>query len=351
MRSDTFTLPSSIMLETILSASLGDDVYGEDITVNELEKICAEMFCKDAAILMPSGTMANLATLMSHCSRGTKAIVGDESDIYLYEAGGASVCGGIIYEPIKTQTDGTLLLSDIERVMSEDWSDPQFARPTLICIENPHNRMGGIPLNLDYLKNLYKLAHEINICVHMDGARVFNAAISQNITVDKIAEHVDSLQFCLSKSLSAPIGSIVLGNQDFICKVRRVRKMLGGGMRQAGIIAAPALYALKNMLQQLVVDHANAKYLVEGLSKINELRLDSGDPQTNMVFFKIDGIDTKVLIKKCYDMGLNIAELGHKRIRMVTHSGVNKEDISKSIQIIDEAIKSIKMNNIKGTLS
>ena len=334
MRSDTFTLPSKEMLQTILKASLGDDVYGEDPTVKNLELICANMLGKEAAILMPSGTMANLASILAHCPRGSKLIVGDESDIYLYEAGGASICGGVIYEPIKTQVDGTLSIADIINALPKDRADPQFALPALICLENPHNRMGGIPLSLSYITELYTFVKNKGIQVHMDGARIFNSAIALNITAKEIAKYCDSLQFCLSKSLSAPIGSIVVGNRQFIDKVFRIRKMLGGGMRQAGIIAAPGIYAIQNMKRQLKLDHKHAKILSNGLSKIPGIYLNPTEPYTNMVFFTIVNKSVDKFIELCKKSGLNIGNLGHNRIRMVTHSGIDKKQINLAINII-----------------
>jgi len=338
MRSDTFTLPSRKMLKTMLEATLGDDVYGEDPTVKNLESICANMLGKEAAILMPSGTMANLASILAHCPRGSKLIVGDESDIYLYEAGGASVCGGIIYETIKTQPDGTLLISDINNTFPKDRSDPQFALPALICIENPHNRMGGIPLSIGYMAELYSFAKSNKIQLHMDGARIFNAAIALNVTIKEITRYCDSLQFCLSKSLSAPIGSIVLGSKKFINKVFRIRKMLGGSMRQSGIIAAPAIYAIQNMENQLMLDHKHAQILSSELSKIPGICLNALYPPTNMVFFTLENRNIDKFIQLCKIKGLNIGELGTNKIRMVTHSGVTKKQIKLAINIIKQVM-------------
>ncbi|EEK72356.1 MULTISPECIES: low-specificity L-threonine aldolase [Bacillus] len=345
LRSDTFTLPTVEMLKAIIHAPLGDDVYQEDPTVNELETLVAKMMGKEAAILMPSGTMANLAALMAYCPRGSKVLVGNETDIYIYEAGGASVCGGIMYEPIPTQADGRLLIKDLARAFPEDPTDPQFSLPSLICLENPHNRMGGRVLPLSYLKEVQMFSRQKEIPIHMDGARIFNAAIAMDIPVKEIAQYADSVQFCLSKGLSAPIGSMIAGKKDFIQKVYRIRKMLGGGMRQAGIIAAPALIALKQMNDRLTEDHVHARQLAEGLAQIEGIECDVDSVDTNIVFFQV--IDKrytwKTFIEKAREHDLNIAELGHGRIRAVTHSGVNTQDINQALKIIKQIMQD---NNI-----
>ncbi|MET3658066.1 GntG family PLP-dependent aldolase [Sporosarcina psychrophila] len=336
LRSDTFTLPTKEMLEEVNPNYLGDDIYGEDSYVLELERKAAEIFDKEASLLFPSGTMANLTAIMAHSPRGSKVIVGNESDIYIYEAGGASVCGGIIYEPINTQEDGRLLIQDIERAIPLNKEDPQFSLPSLICIENPHNRMGGRILPLTYLKEMSEYARSKELPIHMDGARIFNASQALNVEPRVIAEHVDSLQFCLSKGLSAPIGSMLVGNKDFILNARRIRKMLGGGMRQAGIIAKPGIVALNSMVSRLKKDHENAKKLGVGLSKIPGIECNVEKIETNIVFFRV--IDERYslieFIKLAKYNNLNIDELGYGRIRAVTHSGIDSEDIEQALTII-----------------
>jgi len=340
LRSDTLTLPTEEMLESVVNAKLGDDVYHEDPTVKELEDLTASIMGKEAAIFMPSGTMANLASVMAHCPRGSKVLVGDETDIYIYEAGGASVCGSVMYEPIPTQKDGRLLINDLLKAFPEDPSDPQFALPSLICLENPHNRMGGRVLPISYLEEVKQFSKEKGIPLHMDGARIFNAATAMKLSVKEIAKYADSIQFCLSKGLSAPIGSMVVGDKDFIQKVYRIRKMLGGGMRQAGVIAAPALLSLKKMSKRLDEDHENAQLLAEGLNKIEGIECDVSAVDTNIVFFKVEEsiLTWQAFIEKTYNKGVNIAELGHGRIRAVTHSGVNKDEIYKALDIIQEVM-------------
>lgn len=341
LRSDTLTLPSREMIKAISEAELGDDVYGEDPTVKELEELAARMLDKEAAILLPSGTMANLTSLMAHCPRGSKVIVGDETDIYIYEAGGAAVCGGIMYEPIPTRPDGRLDINDLEQAFPVDPSDPQFALPSLICLENPHNRMGGRVLPLSYLREVREFADKKGLPIHMDGARIFNAAVAMDIPVSEITRFADSVQFCLSKGLSAPIGSLVAGNREFIEDVYRLRKMLGGGMRQAGIIAAPGLVSLNQMVERLSVDHANARRLAEGLAEIEGIQCQPETVETNIVFFRVvqDGFTWQTFVEEAEKRGLHIAELGHGRIRAVTHSGVTLEDVEAALVIIQDILR------------
>ncbi|SMO63452.1 L-threonine aldolase [Melghirimyces algeriensis] len=336
LRSDTFTLPTDKMMESIQAVELGDNVYDEDPMTQRLEEEVARKLGKEAAILMPSGTMANLASILAHCPRGSKVIVGDESDIYIYEAAGASVCGGIMYEPVPTQLDGRLAISDMEKAFPIEPEDPQFALPSLICIENTHNRMGGRVLPLSYLQEVRTFAEMKGVSVHMDGARLFHASVALGIEASEIVSYADSVQFCLSKGLSAPIGSIVAGTKEFVQKVYRLRKMLGGGMRQTGIIAAPGLVAIQHMIDRLNDDHANALRLAKGLSEIPGIDIRVEDVETNIVFFRIDHPrhTWQTFVQAAREHGLHIGELGHGRIRAVTHSGVQTADIDQALLII-----------------
>ncbi|MEV2279010.1 GntG family PLP-dependent aldolase [Nocardiopsis sp. NPDC049922] len=336
LRSDTFTLPSPSMRQAMFDAVLGDDVYGEDPTVAMLERRAAEVLGKAAACLMPSGTMANLASLMAHCPRGSKAVVGEESDIYVYEAGGASVCGGIVYHPVPNQPDGTLRLSDIEAAFPDDPSDPQFALPAVICLENPQNHTGGRVLPVDYLAAVRTMAAEAGVAVHLDGARIFNAALACGEDAATLASYADSVQFCLSKGLSAPVGSMVVGDGDFIRSVHRIRKMLGGGMRQAGVPAAAGLVALDEMTDRLETDHAHARRLAEGLAEVPGVALDPRPVRINMVFFRLTDPKASVaaVISGAAAQGVRLAELGRGRIRCVTHRGVTAEDIDHAVRTI-----------------
>lgn len=342
--SDTITLPTKEMMDSIQSAELGDDVYADDKSVNRLEDFASELVGMEEACFMPSGTMANLAAIMAHCPRGSKVIVGDESDIYIFEAGGPSVCGGIIYEPVKTQKDGQLALGDLENAFPFDTDDPQFALPSLICLESSHNRCGGKVLPLRYMKKVREFSFEKNTPIHLDGARIFNAATALNVEVREITKFVDSVQFCLSKGLSAPIGSIVAGNREFIKKVRRIRKMLGGGMRQAGIMAAPAIIALEKMTDRLDEDHKRAKRLALGLSKISGVYLNPQDIQTNIVIFKVDEKkhSWQVFLELLEEQGVTFSEMGYGRIRAVTHRHITNEDIVQTIEAVRNIMDSSK---------
>lgn len=341
LRSDTFTLPTPEMLAAITAAPLGDDVYGEDPTVRRLERIAAERLGKPAALLVPSGTMANLCAILAHCPRGSKVLVGDETDIYIYEAGGASVCGGIMYEPIATQPDGQLCLEDIAAAFPVDPEDPQFALPALLCLENPHNRCGGVVLSQHYLQRVHEFARGRDIPVHLDGARIFNAAVALGIGADQIAAHADSVQFCLSKGLSAPIGSLLAGPTKWVAKARRIRKMLGGAMRQAGIIAAPGVIALEQMVDRLADDHRNAQRLARGLQRLPGIAVLTDPVQTNIVFFRLTdpGVTWQAFVATAARRGVGLAELGHGRIRAVTHRGVAERDIDDALGIIEDVLR------------
>ncbi|MFI9123657.1 GntG family PLP-dependent aldolase [Streptomyces bikiniensis] len=341
LRSDTFTLPTPSMIRAMAEAPLGDDVYGEDPTANRLEELAAITLGKEAACFMPSGTMANLTSIMAHAPRGSKVLVGNEADIYIYEAGGASVCGGIVYEPIPTQADGRLLISDLERGFPDDPDDPQFAVPALICLENTHNRCGGAILPQDYLREVREFADTRGIPVHMDGARIFNAAVGAGTPVAEIAQYADSVQFCLSKGLSAPIGSMVVGSAAFIATVRRLRKMLGGGMRQVGVVAAAGILAIDEAAG-LAEDHRRARLLAEGMSRLEGIEVALAEVQTNIVMFRVTDprFTWKTFAAIAHEEGLAVAELGHGRLRAVLHRGLDDTDITKALDIIERILRS-----------
>jgi threonine aldolase len=340
LRSDTFTLPTAGMRAAMATADLGDDVYGEDPTTNELEAVSARILGKEAACFLPSGTMANLASILTHCPRGSTAIVGEESDIYVYEAGGASVCGGVMLHPIPHQPDGTLALDTIAAAFPADPGDPQFALPRLLCLENPQNQAGAKVLPLGYLAEAAALAAERGIALHLDGARIFNAALACGVPAAEIARHADSVQFCLSKGLGAPAGSMAAGTAEFVRGVRRVRKMLGGGMRQSGVLAAAGLVALAER-DRLVDDHRMARRLAEGLAKIPGIAVDTADVSTNMVFFRVvdPAWDHRRFLAACRASGLGIAELAHGQIRSVTHRGVDAAAIDRALAVIGAILR------------
>ncbi len=333
LRSDTITLPTEGMMHAITNAKLGDDVLDEDPTIHELEKISCEITGKEAALFVPSGTMANLTAVLAHCERGDEVILGDQAHTFLYEAGGISSLGGIHSHQLKNQDDGTLALDDIRNAIRTE--NVHFPRTRLICLENTHNRCFGFPLHLDYLHSVRSIADENALKLHVDGARLFNAAVALGIAVEELCGPVDSTTFCLSKGLSAPVGSLVCGNTDFIYKVKRLRKVLGGGMRQAGILAAAGIEALETMVDQLALDHQHAKVLADGLSSVDGLHCNPEFVPTNIVYFLLEreNITGQELVSVMEKNGIQFFELSPKRFRLVTHAGIEEKDVFKTIEI------------------
>ena len=320
LRSDTFTKPTSGMRAVMTCADVGDDVYGEDPTVNRLESLAAEMLGTEAAIFATSGTQVNLLALLTHCERGDEYIVGQQAHTYKFEGGGAAVLGSIQPQPLDLEEDGTLDLSKVAQVIKPD--DFHFARTRLLCLENTQ---AGMALPMEYLRDAAAFAHDHQIKIHLDGARIFNAAVKLNVSVETIARNFDSVCFCLSKGLGAPVGSLLCAGRDQIRQARRWRKVLGGGMRQAGIIAAGGIYALENNVNRLAQDHVNAALLADGLAGIQELKVHSAGAQTNMVFIQAEGAGEEELPAFLAQRGILIA--GGKNIRLVTHLDVSEEDI------------------------
>ena len=320
-------------MHAITNAKLGDDVLDEDPTIHELEKISCEITGKEAALFVPSGTMANLTAVLAHCERGDEVILGDQAHTFLYEAGGISSLGGIHSHQLKNQDDGTLALDDIRNAIRTE--NVHFPRTRLICLENTHNRCFGFPLHLDYLHSVRSIADENALKLHVDGARLFNAAVALGIAVEELCGPVDSTTFCLSKGLSAPVGSLVCGNTDFIYKVKRLRKVLGGGMRQAGILAAAGIEALETMVDQLALDHQHAKVLADGLSSVDGLHCNPEFVPTNIVYFLLEreNITGQELISVMEKNGIQFFELSPKRFRLVTHAGIEEKDVFKTIEI------------------
>ncbi|HIC74503.1 MAG TPA: low-specificity L-threonine aldolase, partial [Candidatus Marinimicrobia bacterium] len=287
LRSDTVTLPTDAMRQAIFDAELGDDVFEDDPTVNRLEGEAADVMGKEAALLVPSGTMANLVSILTHCQRGDEIILGDKAHTFLYEAGGISAYGGIHPHTLENRPDGTIDLSEMEAAVRLD--NVHFPRTKLICLENTHNVCHGIPLTKAYMDDVADLTHGRGISLHIDGARIFNAAVALGEDVKTLVTNADSVSFCLSKGLSAPVGSLVCGTELFIRKARRVRKGLGGGMRQAGIIAASGLVALDETVERLAEDHANVRRLAQGIDIIVGLTVDLNQVYTNILY--IDLVD------------------------------------------------------------
>jgi threonine aldolase len=342
LRSDTFTLPTPRMREAMARAEVGNDVYREDPTVRRLEERAADLLGKPAACLMPSGTMANLSAIMAHVPRGGKLLCGDESDIYLHEAGGASVCGGAVYAPVPTQRDGRLLPSDLDAAFPEAPGDPEFAVVALICVENSHNRRGGRALPPAYLAEVAAFAETCGVPVHLDGARLFNAAVALGVPPRELAEPVSTAQFCLSKGLSAPVGSVLVGPLETVERARRIRKMLGGGMRQAGIIAAAGLVALDEMSTRLHEDHDNARRLATGLARLPGVVIDPTLVETNIVMFRIDPalMSTVRFIEEMRARRVAVAELGRGIVRAVTHAGIDAADVDLALSVAAEVLRS-----------
>ena len=320
-------------MHAIVRAKLGDDVLDEDPTVHELEKKSCEITGKEAALFVPSGTMANLTAVLAHCERGDEVILGDQAHTFLYEAGGISSLGGIHSHQLKNQDDGTLALDDIRNAIRTE--NVHFPRTRLICLENTHNRCFGFPLQLDYLHSVRSIADENALKLHVDGARLFNAAVALGISVEELCGPVDSTTFCLSKGLSAPVGSLVCGNTGFIYKVKRLRKVLGGGMRQAGILAAAGIEALETMVDQLALDHHHAKVLADGLSSVDGLHCNPEFVPTNIVYFLLEreNITGQELVSVMEKNGIQFFELSPKRFRLVTHAGIEDKDVFKTIEI------------------
>lgn len=343
LRSDTVTLPPLNMRKAIARAQLGDDVYGEDPTVNDLERLAARILGKDAAMFAPSGTMANLLAILAHCNQKKRLLVGDQSDIWKWEAGGASVVGGIVYDPLPTLPNGEVPIEAMEAALYYE-KDYQCVPAGLISLENTHCLSGGKVLSLEYLSQVYEFAQRRSIAVHLDGARIFNAAVATGINVRHIASFADSVTICFSKGLAAPVGSLLAGRSSFIQHAKRLRKMLGGGMRQAGILAAAGIYALEHMVSRLAEDHASARQLAEGLAAIPGIEIDPQPPQTNIVFFTLadTNLSLKYFLYVLENEGVRINELGKRRIRAVTHYGISQEDIKFSIEAVRRALASAR---------
>lgn len=339
LRSDTVTLPTPAMREAVYNAELGDDVFGEDPTTNRFEQMAAERIGKQAALLVASGTMGNLVCILTHCARGEEVILGDRSHTFLYEAGGMSALGGIHPHTISNQPDGTMRLEDIRAAIRGP--NVHFPRTRLICLENTHNRCNGSALPPEYIDAVAALAKEHGLSVHLDGARIFNAAVALGLDAKELTRSVDSVIFCLSKGLSAPVGSVVCGSSEFIAEARRTRKVLGGGMRQSGVIAAAGITALEEMVDRLAEDHENARRLAKGIAAIRGLSIDPATVQTDIVYFELAGnrLTADEMVKELGKKGIKILRVGPSRFRAVTHYGISAEDIDLTVKALDEVMK------------
>ncbi len=339
LRSDTVTQPTPAMREAMAQAKVGDDVLGEDPTINRLEDLAASMTGKAAGLFMPSGTMSNLAAMLTHCGRGDEVILGDKAHTVLFEAGGISALGGIHSRQIPNQPDGTLDLQDIIAVIRPD--DVHQPPTRLISLENTHNRCGGTVLSAAYTRSVGDLARARGIKLHIDGARLFNAAVAQGVSAKELAEPADSVCICLSKSLCAPVGSLLCGSADFIKGARRIRKQLGGGMRQAGVLAAAGIVALETMVDRLAEDHQRARLLAQGLQKIGGLKLNPGTPPTNMIFCELTDrapFNAKQTATRLAEKGVKVGVVAERQFRMVVHYWIDDNGVDRTVQAFKEAL-------------
>ncbi|SRR5579883_64166 len=338
LRSDTVTLPSPEMRRAMYEAELGDDVFGDDPTVNRLQEKVADLVGTEAALFVASGTMGNLLAIMSHCQRGDEVLYGDQAHMFLYEAGGGSVLGGTTARAVPTAPDGTLSI-DALRAAVRDRRDVHQPRTALICLENTHNRRGGAVLALEYMSRVRALADEIGVPLHLDGARIFNAAVYLGLPVREVARAASTLNFCFSKGLGAPVGSILCGPRDFIERAHRWRKMVGGGMRQAGVLAAAGIYALDHMVDRLAEDHDNARALAEGLAAIPGIRIAQAEVQTNIVYTDIagTGMGAEQFSARLKEAGVLCAG-GGTTVRFVTHYGIERADIDQALSRTQQAL-------------
>jgi len=338
LRSDTVTLPTPEMREAMARAEVGDDVYGEDPTINRLQELAADKMGKEAALFVSSGTMGNLIALLVHCTRGSEVIVGNTAHIFTSEQGGAAALGGIPLYPVPVQSDGTLALHDIRAAIRSD--DVHNPRTRLICVENTQLRANGAPLTPEYLHQVRELADAHGLKIHTDGARIFNAAVALGVAVRELTRDSDTVQFCLSKGLAAPVGSLVVGPRALIDEARRARKALGGGMRQAGVLAAAGIVALETMVDRLAEDHANAHALAEMLADVPGIELDPATVKTNMVLFKLtpNGINAQTVADRVQQGGVLIQVRGEYELRAATHYGIGRADVDTAFGAIRRAL-------------
>ncbi len=331
LRSDTVTQPTPEMREAMAHAIVGDDVYGEDPTINRLQEMASERMGKAAGLFVASGTMGNLIEILAQCQRGDEVIVGKRNHTYLHEAGGISVLGGVHSCQLPNQPDGSLRVEDVAAAIRSD--DPHEPVTRLVCLENTHNACGGVYQTAEYTRQIVEFAHARGLSVHLDGARIFNAAAAQGVAASELSGPADSVTFCLSKGLCAPVGSVLCGSKAFIARAQRLRKMLGGGMRQAGILAAAGIVALEQMTGRLVQDHTRAKNLADGLRQVAGLSLYLGTPATNMVFVSLTAdvkCTTDEFIERLKEGGVLVGATGERQYRLVTHYWIDDEGVEKT---------------------
>lgn len=333
LRSDTVTLPTPAMRAAMTAAEVGDDVFREDPSVNRLQELAAERMGKEAGLFVPSGTMGNLAAVLAHCGRGDEVILGNLGHTFLFEGGGIAALGGVHSYVLPNLPDGTLALQEIRAAVRPD--DPHHPRTRLVTVENTHNRCGGVPLSVEYMDALGDLARDLGLKVHLDGARIFNAAVALGVPAARLAAPADSVTFCLSKALCAPVGSVLCGSREFIQKALRIRKQLGGGMRQAGVLAAAGLVALEQMVDRLAEDHTRARRLANGLAGVPGLLLEQAVPPTNMVFVRLDDLyplDARQVAERLLAYGVKVMAAGPRRLRLVLHYWVDDAAVEQAVE-------------------
>lgn len=338
LRSDTVTKPTQEMRDAMYKAEVGDDVYGDDPTVNQLQEISADITGKESALLVSSGTMGNLVSLLALTKRGDEIVLGDKCHVYAWEGAGVPIFGGVSLKVITNQDDGTF---DLQQVRSSiNPIDDHKPTTSVLSIENTHNQCGGSPLSPTHILDLKNICDKHKLKIHMDGARLFNASESLNIKPSEITEHVDSVTFCLSKGLACPVGSVICGSKDFINEAKRWRKAIGGGMRQAGVFAAAGIVGINRMVDRLSEDHDNAKILALGLEKIDGLEIDVNEVKTNIVRFSLISKDIAKFQRQLQEEGV-VVNPGSKDIRMVTHHGINTSHIKQALIAVSNSIKNI----------
>jgi len=339
LRSDTVTQPTPDMRAAMAAAEVGDDVYGEDPTVNRLQEIAAAQMGKEAGLFVPSGTMGNLIAVLAQCGRGDEVIMGNLGHTFLFEGGGIAALGGVFPHTLPNQPDGTLLLEDIRSAVRPD--DVHHPISKLVILENTHNRCGGVPVSQVYTRAVGELAHSKGLWFHIDGARIYNAAAALQIPPADLVKWADSVTFCLSKGLCAPVGSVLCGSHAMIARARRIRKQLGGGMRQAGILAAAGIFAIEHMTQRLGEDHRRARQLADGLAELPGITFELGTPATNMVFPSLTkeiSITAADLARRLKEKGILAGVVGERRLRMVTHYWIDDAAVEWTLRVFGEIL-------------
>ncbi len=338
LRSDTITKPTPAMRRAMAEAEVGDDVLGDDPTVIRLEEMAAARLGKEAGLFVASGTMGNLVSLLTHCGRGDEVILGDLAHTFINEQGGMAALGGIQPHTVRNQPDGTLDLDDVAAAIRGN--NIHYPRTRLITVENTHNLCSGAALTPEYMAGLGTLARTHGLPIHVDGARIFNAAIALGVDVKLLARDADSVTFCLSKGLAAPVGSVIVGSRTFIAEARRMRKVVGGGMRQVGVLAAAGIVALEQMVDRLAEDHANARTLVDGLAGVPGIAVEPSPCRTNIVYMRVTHpqMDARQLQERLGAQGVLMLALGPRLIRAVTHYHVSRQDVDAAAQVIREVL-------------